>query len=418
MPMYAYKGIGPSGKTVNGVRDSDSPKALRQLLRRDGVVVTDCVPSKVGAGAKAMAQGKGLSREVDLGGLLGGVSRTDVSNFTRQLATLLRAGIPLAESLTALFEQTENVRLKVPVGEVRTAVNEGSAFADALAKHPKIFDELFVSMIRAGEIAGNLDAVLVRLADFLDNSQKIRSKVQSAMAYPILMAVVGAGLMAILMIAVIPEITNMFRQSGKTLPLKTRFLITLSDFIRGWILILVPMFVAGLFAFRAWARSTTGKPQWHALILKMPLVGKVSRKVNVARFTRTLGTMLSSGVPMLRALDTAKEIVSNVILKKAIEQAKQAVTEGESLAATLKRSGHFPPTTIHMIATGERAGQLEGMLMKIADDNELDVDRALDKLTSALAPGMLVLMAVGVGFVVFAILEPIMDMASFSRASH
>lgn len=415
MPMYAYKGIGPSGKATSGVRDADSPKALRQLLRRDGVVVTDCQLSKQGA-QKAKLSGKGLSKEVDLGGIFGGVSKNDIANFTRQLATLLKSGIPLAESLAAQFEQIENVRLKVPIGEVRTAVNEGSSLADALARHPKLFDELYVSMVRAGEVAGNLDTVLTRLADFLENSQKIKGKVTQAMVYPALMIAIGTVLMAILMVAVIPQITAMFKQTGNTLPLKTRFLIGVSDLIRDWFLLAIPVLVGAALGFRAWIKSPTGRPTWHAFVLKLPLVGRLSRKIDTARFTRTLGTMLQAGVPMLRALDTAKEIVGNVVLRKAIENAKQAVTEGESLAATLKRSGHFPPTVIHMIATGEKSGQLENMLMRVADDNENEVDRELQRMTSLLEPMMLLLMAVGVGFVVFSILEPIMDMSSFGKS--
>ncbi len=414
MPMYAYKGIGATGKPTHGVRDADSPKALRQLLRRDGVVVTECAPSKGGAAAKAAA-GKGLGREVDFGGLFGGVSKLEIANFTRQLATLIRAGIPLAEALGAMFEQVDNVRLKVPIGEIRTGVNEGSALADALAKHPKLFDDLYISMVRAGELAGNLDVVLLRLADFLENSQKIRGKVQAAMLYPIVMLVVGSVLMTILMIAVIPEITSMFSQSGKTLPLKTRLLIWTSDFIRNWFLLIIAAVVGGFFLFRWWAKSPAGQASWHATILKLPMVGKLARKINIGRFTRTLGTMLSSGVPMLRALDTAKDIVANVVLKKAIEEAKRAVTEGESLAATLKKSGHFPAAVIQMISTGEKTGQLEAMLNRIAEDTEAEVDRDLTKVTAALEPMMLILMAIGVGFVVFSILEPIMDMSSFSR---
>lgn len=414
MPMYAYKAIGPSGKPVNGVRDADSPKALRQMMRRDGVVVTECNLSKAGT-AKAVGAKKGLSKDIDLGAIFGGVGKADVMTFTRQLATLLRAGIPLAECLAALFEQIEHEKLKVTVGELRTAVNEGSAFGDALAKHPKIFDNLYVSMVRAGEVAGNLDVVLSRLADFLENNQKIKGKVQAAMVYPVLMMVIGMVLMAIMMVAVIPQITDMFKQSGKTLPLKTRFLIAMSDFIRTWILLLVPAIIASIVGFRAWAKSPTGRPMWHRFILKIPVVGKLNRKINMARFSRTLGTMLESGVPMLRSLDTAKEIVGNVVIRKVIEDAKTAVTEGESLAVTLKRSGHFPPSVTHMIATGEKSGQLEQMLTRVADDNESEVDRDLQRLTSLLEPLMLVVMAVGVGFVVFAILEPIMDMSSMSR---
>jgi general secretion pathway protein F len=420
MTLFAYKGIGPSGKPTSGVRDADSPKALRQLMRRDGVVVTECNVSKGGAkGGKVVAgttpKKTGMSREVDLGGLFAGVKKIEIASFTRQLATLLRSGIPLAEALGALFDQIDNVRLKVPIGEVRTAVNEGSALADAMLKHPKLFDELYVSMVRAGEIAGNLDVVLGRLADFLENSQKIRGKVVAAMIYPILMLLVGVGLMVLLMTAVIPKITKVFEQSGMTLPLKTRFLIGVSDFIGTYLLLIIALAIGGAFLFRWWVKTPNGRVSWDGFVLRLPIVGKLSRKINVGRFTRTLGTLLQAGVPMLRALDTAGQIVGNVVLRKAIETSKQAVTEGDSLATTLKRSGHFPAAMIHMIGTGEKSGQLEAMLNRIADDNEAEVERELQRMTSLLEPMMLVLMAVGVGFVVFSILEPIMKMSQTGR---
>src|SRR3990167_160254 len=234
MPMYAFKGLSPSGKPVNGVRDAESPKLLRQLLRKDGVLVTSFELSRGGKAAKAAnAQKGGLSKDVDLGGMFGGVGKDEIATFTRQLSTLLRSGIPLAESLGALVEQVPTVRFKPPLAEVRTAVNEGLALADALGKHPKLFDELFVSMVRAGEVAGNLDEVLTRLADFLESSQKLKSKVQSAMIYPLVMVVVGAGIMGVLMVKVIPEITSMFTQQGRALPWNTRLLIWSSSFIGG-----------------------------------------------------------------------------------------------------------------------------------------------------------------------------------------
>jgi general secretion pathway protein F len=424
MTMFAYKGIGASGKAISGLRDADSPKALRQLLRKDGVVVTDITVSKGGAGGKAAAAaaaaGKGgkaggglMSRQVDLGGIFGGVSRGDVANFTRQLATLIKSGIPLAEALNALFDQTENVRFKVPIGEVKTAVNEGSSLADALAKHKKIFDELYISMVRAGEVAGNLDEVLGRLADFIESSQKLKSKVTGAMVYPIIMAIIGGGIMTILMVAVIPELTKMFAQRGKTLPLNTRMLIWSSHMMGSYFyLIFLGMGAAG-YGFFKWTRSKSGQPAWHRFVLKLPVLGPLVRQVNVARFARTLSTMLHAGVPMLRSLDTAKEIMGNVILRKAIEDAKIAVTEGESLAVTLRRSGHFPPTVIHMIAVGERAGQLEQMLSRIADTYEGEIDVKLARFTTILEPLMLVVMGGTVAFVVFSILQPIMDMGSF-----
>jgi general secretion pathway protein F len=415
MAMYAYKGIAGSGKTVSGMRDADSPKTLRQLLRKDGVHVTTFELSKGGkATEKAAGKHGGLSREVDLGGLFGGVKKAEIATFTRQLATLIRAGIPLAESLGALVDQLQNVRFKTPVSEVRAAVNEGISLADALARHPKLFDELFVSMVRAGEIAGNLDEVLGRLADFLENSQKLKSKIQGAMIYPMVMVVVGAGIMTVLMVKVIPQITSMFTSQGKVLPLNTRFLIWSSGFIGSNILWLIFGTIAAVILFLRWIRSKEGKPVWHRFVLRLPVVGELVRTINVGRFARTLGTMLRSGVPMLRSLDTAKQIVGNVLIQDAIETAKQAVTEGDSLAATLKRSGQFPPTMIHMTAVGEKAGQLEAMLERVAITYETDVDTKLSRLTALLEPLMLVIMGGAVAFIVFSILQPIMDLGQLS----
>ncbi len=417
MPMYAFKGIAASGKATTGVRDADSPKTLRQLMRKDGVLVTSFELSKGGKQAKANNAAKGgLSREVDLGGLFGGVKKTEIAAFTRQMATLIRSGIPLAESLNAQVEQTSNVRLKVPLAEVRTAVNEGSAFADALGKHPKLFDELFVSMVRAGEVAGNLDEVLTRLADFLEGSQKLKSKIQGAMIYPLVMVVVGVGIMSVLMVKVIPEITQMFTQSGKTLPLNTRILIGMSSFIGNYFLFIVAGLALSLWLFFKWSRSKSGKPRWHYFVLNMPVLGELVRTINVGRFARTLGTMLHSGVPMLRALDTAKQIVGNVLIQDAVENAKKAVTEGESLAVTLRKSGQFPATMIHMVAVGEKAGQLEQMLERVATTFETEVDTKLSRFTALLEPLMLVIMGGAVAFIVFSILQPIMDLGSLTTS--
>jgi general secretion pathway protein F len=415
MPMYAYKGLGPSGKNIAGVKDAESPKILRQVLRKDGVIVTSFELSKGGKLAKAQNRAKGgLNKDVDLGAIFGGVKKVEIAAFTRQMATLLRSGIPLAEALGALVEQVTNVRFKAPLAEVRSAVNEGSALADALGKHPKLFDELFVSMVRAGELAGNLDEVLTRLADFLEASQKLKSKIQGAMIYPIVMLVVGVGIMTVLMIKVIPEITSMFSQAGRTLPLNTRILIATSGFFGRNIIWLFLGTIAAIFLFLKWARSKEGKPVWHAFVLRLPVVGELVRTINVGRFSRTLGTMLQSGVPMLRALETGKQIIGNVLLQRAVEDAKQAVTEGESLATTLRKSGQFPATMIHMTAVGEKAGQLEQMLERVATAYESEVDTKLSRLTALLEPLMLVLMGGAVAFIVFSILQPIMDLGALT----
>jgi general secretion pathway protein F len=415
MAMYAFKGVAPSGKPVSGVRDADSPKALRQLLRKDGVHVMSFELSRGGKLAKERnAKKGGLSRDVDLGGLIGGVKKTEIAAFTRQMATLVKAGIPLADTLGALVEQISNMRFKAPVSEVRAAVNEGSSLADALGKHPKLFDELFVSMVRAGEIAGNLDEVLTRLADFLEGSQKLKSKVQSAMIYPLVMVLVGTLIMAVLMVKVIPNITSMFKQQGKTLPINTRMLIASSDFFRNWWWALGFGLIAAIVLFVNWTRGKEGRMVWDSFTLRLPVAGELVRTINVSRFARTLGTMLEAGVPMLRALDTAKQIVGNMLIQEAIEDAKRAVTEGESLAQTLKKSGHFPPTMIHMVAVGEKAGQLEQMLARVADTYDAEIDTKLSRFTALLEPLMLVVMGGAVAFIVFSILQPIMDLGQLS----
>src|SRR5215468_9994590 len=281
MPMYAYKGVAPSGKSVSGVRDAESPKVLRQVLRKDGVHVMSYELSRGGKLAKEQnARKGGLSRDVDLGGIIGGVRKVEIAAFTRQMATLIKAGIPLADALGALVEQLTNVRFKAPVSEVRAAVNEGSSLADALARHPKLFDDLFVSMVRAGEVAGNLDEVLARLADFLEGSQKLKSKVQSAMIYPLVMVVVGAIIMAVLMIKVIPNITEMFKQQGKTLPINTRMLIATSDFIRNWWWLVLFAVIGGIVLVLRWRQTKEGRMVWDHFTLRLPVVGELVRTIN------------------------------------------------------------------------------------------------------------------------------------------
>jgi general secretion pathway protein F len=409
MPLWAYKGVDGRGKPVSGARDADSPKMLRALLRRDGVIVTDVTEARAGKTPGA-AGGKGLSRDVDLKGLLQTVRTPEVAGFTRQLATLLRAGIPLAEALGALVDQIDNQRLRTIVGEVRLRVNEGSSFADALAKHGKIFQGVYVSMVRAGEAAGNLDQVLVRLADFLEAQVKLRSKITGAMIYPILMALVSVAVMTILMVAVVPKITAIYADTDKVLPWNTQFLIFVSTFVGNyWYLGLlgVPLAFA---AFRAWVRSGAGRALWDRVVLKLPLAGPLARQVAIARFCRTFGTMLASGVPLLRAMEISREILGNTTLQKVIDKAREQIAQGESIAMTLKRSGHFPSVVTHMIAVGERAGQLEQMLMNVADAYDADTDTKLSRLTALLEPLMIVFMGGTVAFIVFSILGPIMDM--------
>jgi general secretion pathway protein F len=338
------------------------------------------------------------------------VRAQDVAIFTRQLATLVHAGIPLAEALGALAEQSDHRKLQMILAGIRQKVNEGSALADAMAEYGAVFPELYVNMVRSGESAGNLDAVLARMADFLDAQYELRSKVSSAMAYPILMAIVGTGVMTVLMVVVVPPIAGIFADSGKALPWNTQLLIGVAGIAGGYWWLVLPLLIAGFLFLRRWSRKPRGRALMDRVKLRILIVGRLIRLLAVARFARTLATMLSSGVPVLTALDIVKRVLNNTVLEKVIEDARVAIREGESIAATLKKSGQFPSMMCHMVAVGERSGQLEAMLENVAGAYERDVEMEVGRLTSLLAPIMILIMAVGIGFIIFSVLVPIMDM--------
>jgi general secretion pathway protein F len=415
MPLYAWKGLDAHGKTINGTREADGPKGLRQVLRKDAVFLTELrevVGGQRGAAAVAgsTGAGKGLKREIDFARLFERVSAQEVAIFTRQLAVLLKAGIPLAEGLAALAEQADNRKLQMILAGVRQRVNEGGALAEALAQNPRVFPELYTNMVRSGETAGNLDAVLERLAQFMDEEIALKSKVASALTYPIVMAILGSVVMGILMVVVVPQIATVFEDSGKALPWNTQVLILVAGLAGGYWWILVPLLVVIAIAFRRWSRTPRGRAIVDRLALRTWVLGPLLRYVAVARFSRTLATMLASGVPLLTALEIVKKVLNNAVLEGVVEQARDTIREGESIATTLKRSGEFPPMMCHMVAVGERSGQLESMLENVATAYERDVDTKVGRLTALLSPLMIVIMGIGVGFMVFSILGPIMDM--------
>jgi general secretion pathway protein F len=424
VPVYTWKGLNVSGKAVGGTKDADSAKGLRLVLRRDGIFVTEHremlsggtkAPTRTAAGSAGGAAVPFWKREVDLGGLVQRVQPQEVAVFTRQLATLLKAGIPLAEALGALSEQSDNKKFEVILTGVRQKVNEGSTLADTLQVHPTVFPELYTNMVRSGEAAGNLDAVLARLADFLDAQHALRSKVTSAMTYPIIMMVLGSGIMGLLMVVVVPKITTIFEDVGKTLPWNTSLLMFVSDTLASywWLILLVGGL--GYWGYRRWVGKPKGRETVDRLKLRLPLLGPLTRYVAVARFSRTLATMLAAGVPVLTALEIVKRVLNNVVLEKVVEQARDAIREGESIAAPLKRSGQFPSMMVHMVAVGERSGQLETMLENVATAYERDVDGKVARLTTVLSPMLIVMMAAAVGFIVLSILQPIMDMQNFTQ---
>jgi len=422
MSLYAWKGLDGGGKSVAGTRDADGPKALRQSLRRDGVFITE-LSEVLGGGAKrgsaSASSGSGapsrsrLRREVNLQQMLERVRPQEIAVFTRQLGTLITAGIPLAEALGALAEQSDNKKLERALAGIRQKVNEGSSLAETLSAHPALFTDLYVNMVRSGEAAGNLDAVLMRLAEFLDTQLALRSKVSGALTYPIIMMVLGSLVMGVLLVVVVPQITSVFDDMGKTLPWNTRLLITVSEVAGGYWWLLIPAGIGGTLGFRRWARTTRGRGLLDRAKLRLWLIGPLVRFVASARFARTLATMLSAGVPVLTALEITKKVLNNTVLEKVVEEARDAIREGESIAATLKKSGQFPSMMVHMIAVGERSGQLETMLENVAAAYEREVDGKVARLTTILSPAIIVTMAVVVVFIVFSILTPILDMQNF-----
>ncbi len=402
MPVFEYKALNAGGKSVTGLREADSPKTLRATLRREGVFLTDVLGEQ-----QQQAQ---QAREVNVRRwVVGRVSSQDLAIATRQLAVLVHAGLPLVEALTALVEQVDKEKLKRVLGDVKQRVNEGASLADALAAHPRVFGELYVNMIRAGEHSGALEIVLVRLADFTESQARLRSKILATMAYPAAMMVIGTGVIGILFTVVIPKLVKIFEDTKATLPWMTRALIAFTGFItQWWWAVLAGLVLAG-WAFLRWKRTPAGKARWHRFVLTVPVFGRLARVIAIGRFARTLSTLLKSGVPLLTAMDIVKNVVGNVRLAEVIDQARDAIREGESIAAPLKRSGEFPPLVHHMVAVGERSGALEEMLANVADAYEAQVETTVTALTSLLEPVMIVVMGGVVGFIVFSVLMPILQ---------
>ena len=405
MAVYEWRGITTAGKEVKGVRDADSPKALRAVLRKDGVLVTQILEESEARVKKA--------REVDFGRYFRRVSQLDVALATRQLATLLKSGVPLVESLSALIDQMDKPEFKTAFTQTRDKVNEGTSFADALKAHPNIFPPLYVNMVAAGEASGTLESVLGRLAEFLESQAKLKNKVTSAMAYPAFMLLMGVATLTIMMIVVVPKVTAIFEDFEQALPWYTQMLIWMSDVFTGYWWLLILLSGGGYYAFRRWKATEAGHERWDRFLLDVPLFGPLNLMVAVSRFSRTLATLLASGVPLLHAMEITRNVLGNVELEKVIEDARNSIREGESIAAPLQRSGRLPPIVTHMIAVGERSGQLEEMLENVAESYDTQVEAKVATLTSLLEPMLIVLLGGMSAGIAFAILMPLMRINEF-----
>lgn len=397
MPLFDYSGFDAAGKKVTGVIEAAGRRAAMARLHEQGVYPTDLREERQ-AGARRRWSTLLARRRV---------APLELAAATRQLATLLGAGLTLDETLATVADQLDQPQLQRILGQVRNAVIQGEALHAALAAHPETFPLLFVNMVQVGENSGTLDAALARLADFLEEQVRLRSRIRAAMAYPILMAVVGVGVLFFLLSFVVPKVTRMLTDLDQALPLPTQLLIGLSDFLAAWWWLLLLLACGGLLLLDRYRRTATGRLALDRLTLRLPLLGRLNLLLATARFTRTLSTLLASGVPLLKALEIARNLLQNQVLAEAIAATTDAVREGESLAAPLKRSGVFPPMVAQMAAIGERSGELEGMLLRVADAYEHQVELAIGGLLSLLEPLMILVMGSVVGFIVMAILLPI-----------
>jgi len=400
MPKFAWEGNTRSGQKQKGEMEAPNEGAVTAQLRRQGII-----PSKV------KARGKGLDIELKIPGLQPKVKTKDIVVFTRQFATMIDAGLPLVQCLDILGRQQPNKTFKGMINKVKEDVESGSTFAEALKKHPKAFDDLYVNLVAAGEVGGILDTILNRLAAYIEKAMKLKKKVKSAMTYPTTIVCIAVGVIAVIMIFVIPTFEKLFSDFGGALPMPTQIVINISNFVVHYILVIIGGFIGFIAIVKRIYRTEKGRRVMDAWALKLPIFGILIRKVSVAKFTRTLGTMLSSGVPILDGLDIVARTSGNKTVETAIFRVRQSISEGKTIAEPLEKSGVFPPMVCQMIAVGEQSGALDTMLNKIADFYDDEVDDAVGNLTAMMEPLLMLFLGVTVGGLVIAMYLPIFKLA-------
>jgi general secretion pathway protein F len=407
MPVYAYKGVNATGRSTKGFVDAENDRSARGRLRRDGIYLTELAEA---AGRGKEESGSRANPRISFD-FLRRISGTDLAIATRQLATLIGAGIPLLDALSALGEQIENSRLKGIMGSVRDRVNEGASLADAMeASGP--FEDLYISMVRAGEAGGALEQVLARLADYLESSVRTKNKVVSILLYPAMMFFVAIGVVIVMVTVVLPQITQLLTSLDRPLPFYTVAVINGSNFLRQWWWAIAGVSVVGFVLFQMTLRTEAGRLRWDGFRLRVPVFGKVLRQIAIARFTRTLSTLLAGGIPIVRSLDISKHVAANVVIADAIETAKHSITEGSTVAAPLRASGHFPPLVTHMVDVGERSGELEPMLAKVADTYDEQVENSVTRMTALLEPVLILVMVGIVMVIIMSTLVPLLELTS------
>ncbi|MCE5250673.1 type II secretion system F family protein [bacterium] len=396
MPDFLYEGKARGGKGVKGEISAASQEEVYKLLRSKGIIVT-----------KVKKKSGGFSLQIGTG-----VQAEDITNFARQFSAMISAGLPLIQCLNILSEQSENPNFKKVLISVTESVESGNSLADSLAKHPKVFPELFVNMIAAGEIGGILDTILLRLASFLEKAAALNRKIKGAMMYPIIISIVAVGAVAALLIFVIPVFTKMFLDAGAKLPAPTQIVVNMSNFMKTpkKILPIVAVIVAAFTAFIKYRKTPKGRFNTDKMVLKIPALGDLAKKSAVAQFSRTLGTLLSSGVSILEALEITAKTASNMVIRRALQSMITAISEGKTITEPMKETNVFPPMVIQMVAVGEESGGLDQMLNKIADFYDEEVNAAVETLTGLMEPIIIVILAVIMGGVLIAMYMPMFSM--------
>ncbi|GAB4240812.1 MAG: type II secretion system F family protein [Candidatus Methylacidiphilales bacterium] len=411
MPTFAYTAVDSKGQQKTGSVQAANASEATAMIKQQGLFPTNIAEAAAGAAqGGAAVPGAAKSRGFSLFGG-GSVKGKTLMVFTRQLATLIDAGLPLLRSLRVLTKQEKNATLLRTMNELADAVESGSTFSEGLAQHPKIFNRLYVNMVKAGELGGVLEIVLNRLAEFQEKSQRIKSKVISAMVYPIVVLVIAVGILAFLMLFIVPKFEAIFDDmlGGKELPALTQAVIGFSRFVQDYYLIIGGAIFVLWIGLKAFQKTASGAVALDRFKLSMPLFGDLLKKTAIARFSRTLGTLVSSGVPILQALTITKETAGNQVISDAIAKVHESVKEGEPMVIPLEASGLFPPLVVSMIQVGEETGQLPDMLTKVADVYEEEVDVTVTSLTSLLEPIMIVFLAVVVGIIVIALFLPLIS---------
>lgn len=403
MPVYQYKGYDTKGGTRTGILDADSPKEARIQLRQMRVHVTDLEPMEtLAVGTARSFRPKFLQKR----------HREEITLLTRQLATMLRSGIPLASCLTALIEQADVPDLEVVLRDIREKVTQGTGLAEALAHHDGYFDELYVNMVKAGEAAGNLDVVLARVADFNQSQDRMRAKIKAALAYPIVMVIFGVLVVTVLMTFVVPKILQVLEKGSRgdvQLPLPTQILVTVSGVFGNYWWLLLGLVIFGIIAFKLAMRNDDFAYGKDKAMLRAPILGDLFRKSAVSRFCVTLATLLKSGIPALQALQIVRGIVGNRVMSRVVQEVHDKIVEGADISGPIKKSGVFPPVVGYMISVGEQAGQLEEMLERVAEAYDDEIEITSQKVTSLIEPILIIGLSIVIGFIVVAILLPILE---------